>query len=244
MNPVPQRRRRGRPPASESGAALTKEKIVDAALELIDANGLSAFSVRDVAKRLDVYHAAILWHVATKNQLLAEVVSHVLRDLQPPLSTGPWQDWIRELFRRYRQAIRAHPNIAPLIGAEMVSNAHIDFRLIETQLSALTSAGFTGQDLIDAFNVVTAAQVGFVTLEFAPPPPDAADQWSQDMQKRIHAVDPDEHPLLAEHIEQMANRAFTVRWQNGRDVPLDRGFDAYVETVVLGLEAIAARSRP
>ena len=108
--------RRGRPP-SNARDTLTRDRIVAAALELLDQGGLSAFSVRDVAKALGVYPAAIYWHVPTRNALLALMVAHVLRDLAPKGGARAWQDWLRALFRRYRNAVRRHPNIAPLIGA-------------------------------------------------------------------------------------------------------------------------------
>jgi TetR/AcrR family transcriptional regulator, tetracycline repressor protein len=236
------RPKRGRRPAAADNA-LTKERIVRVALGLLDAGGLAAFSVRDVAKALDVYPAAVYWHVRTRNQLLVEIVAHVLCDLAPTGPRAAWQDWLRELFGRYRAAIRLHPNVAPLIGAQLVSNASLDFDLLDQMLEVLSHAGFTGAPLIEAFSVVIAAQVGFVTLEFAPPPPENPAEWAAEMQALVYSVDPVRHPLLARHLDQMANRSFTLRWQSGVEVPMDRNFKAYVETVIAGLEAMAARSR-
>jgi TetR/AcrR family transcriptional regulator, tetracycline repressor protein len=233
-------RRRGRRPA-EAANALTKERIVQAALAQLDAHGLAAFSVREVAKALHVYPAAIYWHVSNRNQLLAEMVGSVLRDLAPPGPRGTWQDWLRQLFRRYRQAIALHPNIAPLIGAQLVSNASLDFGLIETVLEVLSEAGFRGERLVQAFSVVTAAQVGFATLEFAPPPAENGAEWSAEMQRLVFSVDAERTPLLARHLPQMANRSFTLRWQSGTEMPMAANFDLYVETVIAGLEAMAAK---
>jgi TetR/AcrR family transcriptional regulator, tetracycline repressor protein len=237
--PTASRPRRGRRAASADDA-LTKEKIVAVALEQLDAHGLAEFSVRDVAKLLNVYPAAIYWHVPTRNQLFAEMVAHVLRDLAPPVPCAEWQEWLRTLFRRYRQAIRRHPNISPLIGAQLVSNAGLDFDLIERTLEVLTIAGFKEARLIEAFSVVIAAQVGFVTLEFAPAPDEAA-SWSMQMQALVHSFDRKRYPLLAHHLPRMANRSFTLRWQNGVEMPMDRSFEAYVATIIGGLEAMAGK---
>ncbi|HWK47350.1 MAG TPA: TetR family transcriptional regulator [Stellaceae bacterium] len=232
--------RRGRPPAA-AGDALTRDKIVATALELLDQHGLAAFSVRDVAKTLGVYPAAIYWHIPTRNALLAELVAHVLRDLNPKCAVAAWQDWLRELFIGYRDAIRLHPNIAPLIGAQLVSNASMDFDLMERMLQVLSEAGFRGQRLIAAFNVVIAAQVGFVTLEFAPAPAEDPAGWAEDMQRLIGSVTAERHPLLAAHLPRMANRSFTLRWQNGTVISLDSHFTAYIETVIAGLERLASQ---
>lgn len=230
--------RRGRRPAG-SPDALTKDRVVAAALALLDAHGLEAFSVRDLAKALDVYPASIYWHVQSRNQLLADMVASVLRPIAPVVAHPRWQDWLRDLFHRYRVAVQRHPAIAPLIGAQLVSNASIDLGLIETMLQVLVQAGFQGARLRQAFSVVTAAQVGFVTLEFAPAPREGAQQWSEQMQALLGSIDPARHPRLAEHIGQMANRSFTLRWESGDTAPMDRAFTLYVDTVIAGLERIA-----
>lgn len=133
----------------------------------------------------------------------------------------PWQVWLRELFGRYRHAIRRHPNIAPLIGAQLVSNTSLDFNLAERVLEALEAAGFRGPALAEAYSVVIAAQVGFVTLEFAPPPTENVAEWTGEMQAMVRSVDRQRHPRLAERLPSMANRSFTLRWENGTAAPMD-----------------------
>lgn len=236
--------RRGRRPGGSPGS-LTKDKVIDAALALLDRQGLAAFSVRDLARALDVFPAAVYWHVTSRNQLLALMVTRVLAGIAPPGDTPlPWQDWLRVFFRRYRDAIRRHPEIAPLIGAQLLSNASIDFALIDHMLAVLEQAGFRGARLHQAYSVVTAAQVGFTTLEFAPLPQDNPAQWAEDMQHLVTGMDRAAHPTLARHLDAMAGRSFTLRWQNGRSVPMDDAFALYVETVIAGLERLAATPQP
>jgi len=52
---------------SKAGGALSKERIVEAALAQIDRDGLAAFSLRDVARALGVYPTALYWHVPGRN---------------------------------------------------------------------------------------------------------------------------------------------------------------------------------
>jgi TetR/AcrR family transcriptional regulator, tetracycline repressor protein len=236
--------RRGRPPAA-SPEALSRERIVAAALEELDAFGLAAFSIREVARRLGVYPAAIYWHVSTRNQLLAAMVAAVLAEVAPPRRPGEcWKDWLAELFRRTRAAIRRHPGIAPLVGAQMVSNAGVDFVMIERLLEVLGEAGFAGAGLVEAFSTVVAAEVGFVTMEFAPLPAEGAAAWTESMRAMIDSVDPQRYPRLAANLPAMANRSFMLRWQNGIEAPMDGPFEAYVATVIAGLEALGAGCPP
>lgn len=234
----PKKSQRGRKPVG-SPEALTKPRIVAAALQLLDTGGVGSFSVRDLARALDVYPASIYWHVGSRNGLLAEMVATVLADIAPVVAHARWQDWLRDLFGRYRAAIRRHPQAASLVGAQLVSNASIDFGLIEAMLRVLSDAGFHDARLREAFSVVTAAQVGFVTLEYAPAPEENYADWSADMQALIHSADPARFPLLTANLDRMANQSFTLRWENGRTAPMDPAFELYVDTVIAGLERIA-----
>ena len=234
---------RGRP-RGDAGPPLDRDRIAAAAVAMLDAHGLAAFSVRDLAKELGVYPAAIYWHVGSRNALLAEMVAHVLRDVAPPPlaeQSMSWQAWLRLLFHRYRDAIRRHPGIAPLIGAQLVSNAGGSLPLTERILAVLLAAGFQEDRLAAAFSVVVAAQVGFVTLEFAPLPTESRAEWTAGMQALIASVDAREHPLLASHLPRLANRSFILRWENGTTQPLDQAFALHVDTLIAGLERLADR---
>lgn len=227
-------------PRSKAAQGLTKERIVAAALELIDLRGLPDFSVRELASSLGVYPTTLYWHVGPRDAILAEVVSLALADITPEAG-GDWADWLRELFRRFRCAVASHPNIAPLIGAQMVSNAGIDLDLVERILAILTDAGFQEEALIGTYSAVIATMVGFVTLEFAPPPADEASGWAAGMEARLADVSAAEHPVLAANIDRLVNRALVVRWKPGTEAPLDCAFQAVTDTFVLGLRARLGR---
>lgn len=230
--------------AAPVSIGLDRSAVIAAALEEIDRVGLARFSVRAVARRLGVNPAVVAWHVGTRNQVLAEVVALVQRDLAPPLQDDEsWQDWLRVLFDRFRGAIRAHPNVAPLIGAEIVSNTHSSFDLVEGILRALSRAGFAGEALHDAYNAVLAAVTGFPTQEFAPMPEDA-EAWQAATRRRLAGVDPSQHPLLAAHLPRMVNQAFVLRWRNGTEAPLDAAYRAFVECMIAGLEVQRERVLP
>ena len=214
---------------------LSRERIVDAALELIDRDGLDAFSVRGLAQHLSVYPTALYWYVPNRNALLALVVTGVLDDIIPPGEAAEWTEWLRALFRRYRAAIRRHPNVAPLIGAQLVSNTSIDFVMIERILHALDGAGFRGPALRHAYNTVVTAMVSFVTHEFAPQPSERRENWADELRKLIRNVDKERFPTLVRNLPQMENRSFIMRWQNGAEVPLDDSFEVFIDVVLMGL---------
>jgi TetR/AcrR family tetracycline transcriptional repressor len=224
-----------------STTKLSRESIIAAALQEIDDNGLDTFSLRNLAKRIGVYPTAIAWHVESRSQLLAEVAALALADILPPGFPVSWQGHLRTLFQRFREAIRRHPNIAPLIGTQLVANRGVDLDFVERLLATLAHAGFTGSKLVGAYNAVIAAVVGFTTQEFAPIPADETRAWQIEVRERLKGVQPFTHPILAGNMKLLANHAFILRWQNGTENPLTDSFDAFVNIVIAGLELEAGR---
>lgn len=236
-------RKRGRRRAPPVAVGLTREAIIAAALAEIDRSGLESFSLRTLARRLGVKPNTIAWHVGSRDMLLAEVVALMLRDVTPPRLPGrPWQEWIRDLFVRYRAEIRRHPNAAPLVGAGIVSNVRADLALVEATLATLSEAGFPDGSIGDAYCAVHAAMIGFTTQEFARMPDDV-EGWREEMRERIAGIDAEAYPTLARHLPRLANRAFILRWRNGTEAPLDSGFEMFVSCIIAGLEAKLAAAR-
>jgi AcrR family transcriptional regulator len=225
-----------------TAVSLSREVIIAAALKQIDADGLEDFSIRTLARRLSVFPTAIYWYVPTRNQLLADVVALVLGDVPVATHEDVWQDYVRRLFKAYRESLRTHPNAAPLVGAQLVSNASVNLDFLEGLLALLSKAGFAGEILVAAYNSVIASLVGFVTQEFAPVPKENTAEWRRDIQARLGKPDAARFPVLAANIKLLANRAFILRWQSGMQSPLERSFALYTEAQIAALESLLIRN--
>ncbi|MFT4266998.1 MAG: TetR family transcriptional regulator [Xenophilus sp.] len=234
----------GRPRKDEARAAadvaLGRERILQAALALIDAQGLPAFSIRALAATLGVAPAAIYWHVPSRDALVSGAVALALEGVAAAVPAGaalPWQGRLRALLTAFRAALRAHPHLAPAVASELAYNAAFDAPLLEHVVIALEQARFEGEALVDAFNVVVAALCGFATLELSTAPADAGEAWAEACRARIDAVDAQRHPRLAGRLGALRNRAFLLRWTDGRAQPLQSGFEAWIDVLLRGLEA-------
>jgi AcrR family transcriptional regulator len=87
-----------------------------AAIEVIDADGLDAFSLGSVAKRLGVKPPSLYYHFSDKAELLALVARFILLDvetLQGEQTT--WDERTIALCVETRRSILKHPNAAPLL---------------------------------------------------------------------------------------------------------------------------------
>jgi TetR/AcrR family tetracycline transcriptional repressor len=242
--------RRGRPPLQAAGAdaapALGRERILEAALALIDRDGLAALNIRALAAALGVAPAALYWHVPNRDAVLSGAIGLALSGIAPRLAGGSWQQRLRGVLKLFRDALRKHPNLAPSVASELASNLTLDAPLLDHVVAALEDAGFDGPALVDAFNVVMAAMCGFATLELSTAPPGDADErasWEAACRAEIDAVDAERHPHLSRHLPGLRNRAFLLRWTSGVKRPLDSGFEAWMDVVVAGLELHAKAAR-
>lgn len=239
--PAIPRARPGRPrkpnSPADAAAVLGRERIFQAALALIDEKGLATFNIRALAQALGVYPAAIYWHVPSRDALVAGTIALALDTVATNLPEGTWQLRLAALMRGFRDALRAHPHLAPAVASELATNANFDAPLLDHVLAALEDARFEGSALVDAFNVVIAAMCGFATLELSTAPADTADEWQAACRAHIDAIDPVRHPRLARHVGALRNRAFLLRWAGGSEQPLDSGFEAWIDVVMRGLES-------
>jgi AcrR family transcriptional regulator len=119
--------------------ALSKERIVDAAIEILDAEGESALTFRALTARLATGAGAIYWHVADKNDLLAaatnDVIARVMTDV---ISDVEPREAIRAIALGVFDAIDAHPWVGAQLSREPWQSAVLEiFEGIGGQLQAL-----------------------------------------------------------------------------------------------------------
>jgi AcrR family transcriptional regulator len=217
--------------------ALSEQRILEAALQLIDSQGLAAFSIRTLADKLSVAPAAIYWHVPNRDALIAGAMALALQDVGRDLSRASWQESLRALLKGFRDALREHPQLAPVVASQLTYNAAFNAALLDHIVSALKAARFEGADLVDAFNVVVAAMCGYATLELSTLPEERLDAWKSACLTRIDGIDAKQFPALHAHRNALRNRAFLLRWSGGIEQPLDTGFAAWVDVLVRGLES-------
>jgi TetR/AcrR family transcriptional regulator, tetracycline repressor protein len=221
-------------PRAAVPVGLTSVAIVERALELIDRDGLDVFSVRTLARELSVNPTAITWHVGTRDQLLSAVGQFVLSDLERLPRRGAWEQRIRTIARRFRSAVHAHPNTAPLIGTRLTSNMGDHLPILEALLEALEGAGLAGRRQRNTLNALLGAVLGFVAVELATPPDDI-DQFEIEVRSRGEAADPARLPRFVAQREALANRSFVYRWTSGAEAPLDDAFETMLDLMLEGI---------
>ena len=147
----PGRPRRGEP-------TLSRERVVERALELADAEGTAALTMRRLGRELGVEAMALYTHVRSKDDLLAAIGSRILTELEvAPRERADWRGRIEAVCRAWAALRERHPNAFALI---YVADTGVQ-AVTEELMDALLTAGFAGAD----------AWLAYQTLVFFLDPP-------------------------------------------------------------------------
>jgi len=139
--------------------ALSKERIVEAAIEILDAEGEGALTFRALGARLATGSGALYWHVANKNELLTAAASGVIAGAMTEATRrAPPRKAIRALALGVFDAIDAHPWVGTQLTREPWQPAMAQiFEGIGVQLRAL---GVPEQAQFDAVSALVNYLLG------------------------------------------------------------------------------------
>jgi AcrR family transcriptional regulator len=184
------------PPRRAPRNTLSRERIVEAALALIDADALEAVTMEAVAQRLGVGTMSLYRHVADKHDLVDAVAEHVLRRVTPP--DGDPDDWegrVVGYVRALRAAALAHPALSRILAERGLTVAPV-FEQLETVLAVLRAAGFSDVDAVRTFYALLTYVFGFVVWELPRVRQQAADTYAAAWDDALDRLDPAAHPTL------------------------------------------------
>jgi AcrR family transcriptional regulator len=178
---------------------LTRERILEAALRLVDEGGVEALSMRRLAAALGVDPMAIYHHLPGRAAVIAGLVERVFGELRiPPGGAGdtgrPWQERVRAFARAYRALWRAHPHLALHAIAEPASATAGTLAAGEELYAALAAAGLSPRLVVRGAGVIVDYIHGFALAERAGALDAAAGQ--RELQAQLAARPPGDLPTL------------------------------------------------
>jgi AcrR family transcriptional regulator len=97
-------------------ALISRSATLKAALKIIDQEGLDSLSIRRLGRELNVQGISLYHHFHNKDEILAGVCELALSDVRTPNSADTdWRKWLLMNAVEYRKALRAHPNLIPVL---------------------------------------------------------------------------------------------------------------------------------
>jgi AcrR family transcriptional regulator len=143
--------------------ALNRTRITTAAIELLDADGVAALTMRRLADRLDVAPPTLYWHVKTKDEVLDLAVDAIFAEVTVPDRTDDWRHDARTLVLRWRATMLRHPWSPALLGRPLLGPNVL--ARTEFLQSTLARAGLTGQELTAATHGLANLTIGSALTE-------------------------------------------------------------------------------
>jgi len=147
---------------------LSRERIVDAAIALADAEGLEAVTIRRLALDQGVTPMALYWHFKDKDRLLDGIVERLVASIDLPAAERadgqPWHLRLRVLLGEMLVVLRAHPAVVPLVPTRfMLSEPGLD--VTECALTLLHEGGFTPEQSAQLASQAMMSIIQLVTGE-------------------------------------------------------------------------------
>jgi AcrR family transcriptional regulator len=156
---------------------LSRERIVDAAVEFIDDQGLPGLSMRRLGTMLGVEAMALYRYIPGREQLLDAVVERIVDGMaaDPDVLDRPehgWQDYLQRLAHGIRRIALTHPKAFPLVASRPAEAPWLrpplrSLRWVEAFLDGLRHEGFSDVAAVEAYRAFTSFLLGHLLLEVA-----------------------------------------------------------------------------
>jgi AcrR family transcriptional regulator len=206
-------------PRKKNVEPLARESIVDAAMKIIDSEGLDALSMRRLGAELGVNPMAAYYHVPNKAALYDLVLDAVMAGVDTSTSEGsaPLAEQMKQAARAYRAAILEHPRAIPVLATRSVRSA-TGLRPIEPFLGILFAAGLTADEALAAVDAVAQYILGGAMGYYHHEVSGEAGE-----QRDFDALDPAEFPNMTRVLAE------------GRYLGSEAEFEFGLDTIVRGL---------
>ena len=143
-------------------AGLSREKVLAAALELADRDGLDRLSIRGVASALGVTPMALSRHVPSKDALVDGLGDLALAGLDLPDGSGDWRDELRTTARSLNAILNAHPAAREVFRSRPLSTPEA-VKTTDAMLALLRGAGFPPEEAARRYGQVARILVALVS---------------------------------------------------------------------------------
>jgi TetR/AcrR family tetracycline transcriptional repressor len=221
----------GATPEHNAGApALTREALAQAALRVLERDGLAGLSMRKVAAEVGVKAASLYWHVRNKEELLDLLNDAIMASAEPPPREGDWRMQMRGYCWRHRQLLHDNRDAAKVVAGRLAPGPHM-FGLLDDQLDRLREAGFSDAHAALTTYLLSSFVQGFVLQEQSPMSAAEADGASRlevttEVRDRFRALPVEDFPNLVALAGDLTEPS------------LDARFEFCVERILDGLAAL------
>ena len=216
-------------PVKTRRTRLTRDRVLQQAVAIADADGLAALTIRALAIELEVKPMAIYHHVANKEEILDGIVDIVFSEIELPEPDDDWQTGMRRRAQSARTVMGRHTWAIALMETR-TSPGPATLRHHNAVIGALRGAGFSITMVAHAFALIDAFVYGF-SLQEATLPMSGPDDVAEIAAPMLERMSPEAYPHLVEFASQHVMKP-------GYD--FGEEFDFGLDLILAGLAAATA----
>jgi AcrR family transcriptional regulator len=201
---------------------LSAATIVEAALQIADADGLEAVTMRRVGASLGAAAMSLYRHVPNKDALLELMADHVLAKLPYPNPEGEWHEEIHAFFLAFHDLLLEHPAVAYVMIEMALAGPELSMRG-EHVLACLLDGGLDEEAAAQAITALNWHTVGGAMYAIARRNPEHEDRGL-----RLSSLPAEQFPSVHRVAPYLANDASREHF-SGALWHLIRGFEPQAE---------------
>jgi AcrR family transcriptional regulator len=201
---------------------LTRKRILNAALRIVDSRGLPALSMRMLGQRLGVEAMSLYYYFPNKQALLDQLVSDLVRSVPIPDESLPWQEWSKVAARSFYHLYSEHAELLPMFVPQTREDVS-SYATGETFLRVMHREGVDPKEALAFLQTFNACAIGFALVRGSAdrlptkPAPSSAAEFLERLQPEM--------PLV--HAAILA----------GKFLPPDDAFEFALDLLVRGFES-------
>ncbi|MGH9049246.1 MAG: TetR/AcrR family transcriptional regulator [Acidimicrobiia bacterium] len=135
-------------------APLSRATIVDAALAILDADGVDALTIRRLGHELGTGSASLYWHIAGKDELCELVYDRIMGEIElPDPDPSRWEDQLKDLARQAYRAMLSHNDAVRLSIGRPPAGPNT-LRIVEWMLALMRGAGIPDEPTVYFGNIL------------------------------------------------------------------------------------------
>jgi AcrR family transcriptional regulator len=206
--------------------SLSRDDVIDGALEIVDRDGIEALTMPRLARHLGTGVMTIYGHIDNKADLVDALADRVLAAIEPVDTSS--QDWQRSLagwMRHLRHIVLRHPALGAVLAARGLTTPSV-FPHLEAGLGLLRSADVEPQTAVEIYYALLTYTLGFLAWEIprVHRQPEAA--YAQQWQDALASLPLTEYPTLHDLAEELQHVASNTQFEAGLNALL-HGFNAH-----------------
>jgi AcrR family transcriptional regulator len=178
--------------ARATRASLTRQRVLEAAVELADRQGIEGVSMRRLGQELGIEAMSLYTHVRSKDDLLDGMVDVVLGQIAVPPANLDWKATLRRTILNARDVMLRH-RWAPAVIESRVAPGPSGLRHYDAVMGILREGGFSLEMTHHAIHLLGSRLLGF-TQDLFDDSPNVDDTATRAFAEQVAAT----HPYVAE----------------------------------------------